>query len=61
MPTDAEDAVIDAGIAADEDNPEWTKEDFAKAKPAPEFFEAEVAGKLAAMKRQRRTPGGATS
>ncbi len=31
-PTEAEDAAINAGIAADADNPEWTGEDFARAK-----------------------------
>jgi uncharacterized protein (DUF4415 family) len=40
-----EEARIQAGIAADPDNPEWTEEDFAQARPArevlpPEFFEA---------------------
>ncbi|VCU69143.1 hypothetical protein PIGHUM_01203 [Pigmentiphaga humi] len=30
-PTEAEDAAINAGIAADSDNPEWTPEDFARA------------------------------
>lgn len=31
-PTAAEDAAINAGIAVDPDNPEWTAEDFARAK-----------------------------
>jgi uncharacterized protein (DUF4415 family) len=40
-----EEAKVKAGIAADPDNPEWTREDFARAKPAhevlpPSFFEA---------------------
>jgi len=40
-PTAAEDARINAGIAADPDNPELTDEFFAKAKkPAKEFFDA---------------------
>lgn len=53
MPTTAEDAAINAGIAADPDNPEWTEEDFAKAKPAAEFFGPEVFAKLVAMQRPR--------
>ena len=31
-PTAAEDAAINAGIAADADNPAWSREDFARAK-----------------------------
>jgi uncharacterized protein (DUF4415 family) len=31
--TPAEEAQIQAGIKADPDNPEWTKENFARAKP----------------------------
>ena len=43
--SDEEEAEIQAGIAKDPDNPEWTEEDFKRAKPArevfpPEFFEA---------------------
>ncbi|MBV9516896.1 MAG: BrnA antitoxin family protein [Hyphomicrobiales bacterium] len=43
--TDEEEARIQAGIAADPDNPEWTDEELANARPArevlpPEFFEA---------------------
>ena len=34
IPTHEEDIAINAGIAADPDNPEWTAEDFAKSKPA---------------------------
>lgn len=40
IPTDEEDAAINAGIAADPDNPEWTEEDFARAKPFAEAFPA---------------------
>jgi uncharacterized protein (DUF4415 family) len=36
--TDEEEAAIQAGIAADPDNPEWTTEDFAKARPFKEIF-----------------------
>lgn len=32
-PTDAEEAAIQRGIAADPDNPEWTADDFARARP----------------------------
>ncbi len=52
MPTPEEEIQINAGIAADPDNPEWTEEDFARAKPASEFFSPEVFAKLCAM-RQR--------
>ncbi|MBX9772844.1 MAG: BrnA antitoxin family protein [Xanthobacteraceae bacterium] len=31
--SDAEEARIQAGIAADPDNPEWTAQDFKRAKP----------------------------
>ena len=31
-----EETAIDAGIARDPDNPEWTDEDFARARPASE-------------------------
>ena len=52
MPTPAEEAQINAGIAADPDNPEWTDEDFARALPARAFFSPEVYAQLCAM-RQR--------
>jgi hypothetical protein len=35
-PTRAENAAILRGIAADPDNPEWTPEDFAQARPFSE-------------------------
>jgi uncharacterized protein (DUF4415 family) len=35
-PTDEEEAAIQRGIAADPDAPEWTDEDFARARPARE-------------------------
>jgi len=38
MPTDEEDAMIRAGIAQDDENPEWTEEDFACARPAREML-----------------------
>ena len=42
--SDEEEAAIQRGIAEDPDNPEWTEEDFARARPAievvPEIVEA---------------------
>jgi uncharacterized protein (DUF4415 family) len=51
MPTDEEEAAIQRGIALDPDNPEWTEEDFAKAKPFAEMFPA-----LAESYRRTRGP-----
>ncbi|KAB0679628.1 BrnA antitoxin family protein [Aureimonas leprariae] len=48
--TDAEEARIQEGIRRDPDNPEWTKEDFANAKPFAEVF-PELA---ASIERERR-------
>jgi uncharacterized protein (DUF4415 family) len=42
VPSDAEEARIQAGIAADPDNPEWTAEDFRRAKPFGKMFPALV-------------------
>lgn len=56
MPTPEEDAAINAGIAADPENPEWTAEMFAKAKPASEIFPPETYAALVAMKRPRGRP-----
>jgi len=36
--TDEEEARIQEGIAEDPDNPEWTEDDFAKARPFAEVF-----------------------
>ncbi len=36
--SDAEEARIQAGIAADPDNPEWTAQDFRHAKPFAKVF-----------------------
>jgi uncharacterized protein (DUF4415 family) len=52
LPSPEEEAQINAGIAADPDNPEWTDEMFARARPAREFFSPEVYAELCAM-RQR--------
>ena len=35
-PTPSEDIAINAGIADDPDNPEWTEKEFAEARPAIE-------------------------
>jgi len=49
-PTPEEEAMIQAGIDADPDNPEWTEENFARSRPArevlPEIFGAEVAARM---------------
>ena len=37
--TPEEDIAINRGIALDPDNPEWTTEDFKRARPAKEVFE----------------------
>jgi len=52
MPSPAEEAAFDAGIAADPDNPEWTKADFARAKLASEFFDTQTAAGLRALSRR---------
>jgi uncharacterized protein (DUF4415 family) len=36
--SDEEEAAIQAGIASDPDNPEWTEEDFKNARPFAEVF-----------------------
>ena len=38
-PTPEEDAEINRGIAEDDENPEWTAEDFARAKPVWDYPE----------------------
>lgn len=48
-PTPEEDAVIQRGIDADPDNPEWTDEDFRSARPA-----REVVPEIVAEHAQRR-------
>ena len=37
-PTEAEDKKINRGIALDPDNPEWTDEDFARARRQRTFY-----------------------
>jgi uncharacterized protein (DUF4415 family) len=51
--TDAEEAEIQRGIAADPDNPEWTAEDFARARPAKEMLPPALYAELTAPKRGR--------
>ncbi|MGD0959863.1 MAG: BrnA antitoxin family protein [Methylomonas sp.] len=57
-PTDAENREIMAGIAADSDNPEWSDEDFSRARPAyevlPELFGEEIAAELLQPKKAGR-------
>jgi hypothetical protein len=36
--TDAAEARVQAGVAADPDNPEWTAQDFRRAKPFTKVF-----------------------
>ena len=48
---DEEEAAINAVIAKDADNPEWTAADFRRARPA-----AEVAPEIVAAWRKRRGP-----
>jgi uncharacterized protein (DUF4415 family) len=43
--SDAAEARIQAGIAADPDNPEWTAEDFRQAKPFAQVFPALAEGR----------------
>ncbi len=49
--SDDEEARIQAGIAADPDNPEWTEEDFARALPARDVLPPAL---YAALTRQRK-------
>jgi uncharacterized protein (DUF4415 family) len=53
--TPAEEAAIQAGIAADPDAPEWTEDDFAQARPAAEMLPAETYAELTTPR--RRGPG----
>ena len=56
IPTHDEATAINAGIAADQDNPELTKEWFDKAKPASDVFSPETYTALVALKRPRGRP-----
>jgi hypothetical protein len=53
--SDAEEARIQVGIAADPDNPEWTARDFQRAKPFVKMFPA------LAKSRRKRSPIGKVS
>jgi uncharacterized protein (DUF4415 family) len=44
--SDAAEARIQAGIAADPDNPEWTAQDFRRAKPFGKAFPALLESRL---------------
>ena len=55
-PSPEENAAINAGIAADEDNHELDENWFAKAQPANETFAPETYAALVAMKRPRGRP-----
>ena len=52
--SDEEKAAIQRGIDADPDNPEWTDEDFAGARPAAEMMPPDVYRAL--VDRRRRGP-----
>ena len=56
--SDAEEARVQAGIAADPDNPEWTDEDFARARPAAEALPPAL---YAALTRPRGRPKAETT
>jgi hypothetical protein len=45
--SDEEEARVQRGIAADPDNPEWTAEDFKRARPFAEMFPALAASRKA--------------
>ena len=51
--SDEEEARVQAGIAADPENPEWTDEDFARARPASEVLPPAL---YAALTRPRGRP-----
>lgn len=55
-PSPEEDAAINAGIAADSDNPEWTQKDFTRALPATEVLGAETVAALMKRKPGQRGP-----
>ncbi|USX28535.1 BrnA antitoxin family protein [Oxalobacteraceae bacterium OTU3CINTB1] len=52
LPTKAEDARINAGIAGDPDNPEWSAGDFRQSKSAKEFFDDGTYENLVTLKRR---------
>ena len=52
--TDAEEAAIQRGIAQDPDNPEWTAEDFARARRAKEVLPPKLYDALVRRSRERQ-------
>lgn len=52
--TPEEEAAIQRGIAQDPDNPEWTEEDFARARPVREVDPELVAEYLRTRGKQKR-------
>lgn len=56
-PTPEEEAAINAGIAADSDNPELSDDNFARAKPAHEFFDANTYAGLVSLTKRRGERG----
>ena len=58
IPTAAENKRINEGIAQDPDTQEWSKADFAKAKPTEQFFDAQTySGLVGLTKRGKGTSG----
>jgi uncharacterized protein (DUF4415 family) len=54
-PTPEEDAEINRGIAQDPDNPAWTKEDFARARPVAETH-PEILAQYLRTRGKQKTP-----
>lgn len=50
-PSEEEEAAIQRGIAQDPDNPEWTKEDFKRARPAQDVLPPGVYRELTKRRR----------
>ena len=57
LPTNEEDARINAGIAADHENPELDEAWFARARPASQVLPPQVYGELVALRRSRGERG----
>lgn len=55
-PTSKEDTAIQQGISVDKDNPEWSEDDFARARPAREVL-PNLVGKNNAEQLLKRGPG----
>lgn len=52
LPNAQDNAAINAAVATDADSPEWTEADFARAKPASDFFDPATHAKLSALQRK---------